>query len=55
MENPFIPGILAYLVCGEIITKSETISFALATLGIGLVSMTEKHNKPHNNQSNDVS
>lgn len=43
LENPFVPGILAYLIVGEQITNKEWIVFTIATTGLALLSL--KHSK----------
>ncbi len=38
LENPFIPGIMAYLVGGEEITLKEIFVYLLATVGLACIS-----------------
>ena len=39
LENPFVPGILAYFMIGEPISNREWFIYFLATLGLVFISI----------------
>jgi drug/metabolite transporter (DMT)-like permease len=51
LENPFVPGILAYLVANENITNREWVVFVLATIGLVLLSSKASESKQQGMES----
>ena len=41
LENPFVPGIMAYLIVGEPITRKELLVYTVAS--VGLICMSTEH------------
>jgi len=41
LENPFVPGLMAYFIGGEEITKREIFVYSMAT--VGLVCLSTRH------------
>ena len=41
MENPFIPGLMAWFLAGEVITGKETFIYAMVTVGLYCISYKE--------------
>ena len=41
MENPFIPGVMAWFLAGEVITKKEAFIYTMVTIGLYCISYKE--------------
>jgi hypothetical protein len=41
MENPFIPGIMAWFLAGEVITAKEAFIYTMVTIGLYCISYKE--------------
>jgi len=41
MENPFVPGIMAWFLAGERITSKEAFIYLLVTVGLYFISYKE--------------
>jgi len=55
MENPFVPGIMAWFLAGERVTSKEAFIYLLVTVGLYFISYKETALQLHAVGSDDES